>query len=122
MCSMSSQGRPYARLRRAIATGNPLLVRAAAAEVPEVGLEDALQICLVLLDSEPGSYEPAAVRFLGRVLLERPGLTLAAAEAAAANLAALRTPARAPAGARSLSELCEQARLERAAHALRARL
>ncbi len=78
MCSMSSQGRPYAALRRAIATGNPLLVRAAAAEVPEVGLEDALQICLVLLDSEPGSYEPAAVRFLGRVLLERAAHALRA--------------------------------------------
>ena len=56
-------------------------MRAAAAELPAVGLEDALAICLVLLDADPGAYEPAAVRWIGRVLLERPGLTLAAAEA-----------------------------------------
>lgn len=118
---MTSQGRPHARLRRAIATGNPLLVRAAAAEMEVVGLEDALQICLVLLDSEPSTYEPAAVRFLGRVLLECPGLTLTDAQTAAADLAALRDPRRAQAAAHSLSALCQRARLERAAHALRAR-
>jgi hypothetical protein len=121
MCSVTSQGRPHARLRRALATGNPLLVRAAAAEMQTVGLEDALAICLVLLDSERGSYEPAAVRWLGRVLLEQPGLSLAAAETAAADLGALRERGRTQIAARSLSELCEQVGLGRAAEALRER-
>jgi hypothetical protein len=35
-------------------------------------LEDALVICLLLLAQEPERYERASVRWLGRLLLERP--------------------------------------------------
>lgn len=101
--------------RRALATGNPLLVRAAAAEMPSVGLEDALAICLVLLDAEPVRYEPAAVRWTGRLPTERGGLTLADAEAAAANLAALRNDRLARLAALELAELCQDAGLPHAA-------
>lgn len=66
-----------------------MLVRAAAAELPRVGLEDALRICLILAAEEPGRYEPAAVRWLGRLLLEQRGVTLGHAHVAAAGLAAL---------------------------------
>jgi len=46
---------------------------------------------LVLLDSEPGRYEPSgAVGFLKRRLLERRGLMLEDAELTARRLAALR--------------------------------
>ena len=86
---MTSQGSPHTRLRRAITTGNPLLVRAAAAELPHVALEDALAICLVLLDSEPEAYEPSAVRWAGRFLVERRCRSLRDAQAIAANLTAL---------------------------------
>ena len=118
---MTSQGHPQARLRRALASGNPLLVRAAAAELTHVELDDALAICVVLLDSEPERYEPAAVRFLGRLLIERRGLTLADAELAASCLAGLGHGRGDPRSALALAKLCEQAALVRAARALRGR-
>ena len=118
---MTSQGSAHTRLQRALATGNPLLVRAAAAELPRVGLEDALAICLVLLDSEPERYEPGAVRWAGRFLLERRCRSLQDAEAIAANLAALRHPRRAPLAALELSELCREAGLTRAGALLETR-
>ena len=108
-CSVTSEGSSQARLQRALRTGDPLLVRAAAAEMPRVGLDDALAICLVLLDTEPARYEPAAVRFLGRLLIERRGLTLADAQLAAGWLS-------------GLGELCDDVDLERAAQRLRERL
>jgi hypothetical protein len=118
---MTSQGHPQARLRRALASGNPLLVRAAAAELRHVELDDALAICVVLLDSEPERYEPAAVRFLGRMLIERGGLTLADAELAASCLAGLGQGHHSTRSALALAKLCDQAQLARSAHALRAR-
>ena len=118
---MTSQGSPHSRLRRAIATGNPLLVRAAAAELPHVGLEDALGICLVLLDSEPEAYEPSAVRWAGRFLLERRCRSLQDAQAIAANLAALCHPHSARLAALELSEFCREAGLTRAGHLLETR-
>lgn len=40
---MTSQGSAYARFRRALERGNLLHVRAAAAELPQVPLEDVLE-------------------------------------------------------------------------------
>jgi hypothetical protein len=40
---MTSDGSAYARFRRALNTGNPTLVIAAARELPQVGLHDALR-------------------------------------------------------------------------------
>ena len=56
--------------------GNLTLVRAAAAELPSVNPEDALRICLLLRDADPSRYERAVIRWLGRLCLERPRLTL----------------------------------------------
>jgi hypothetical protein len=39
---MTSDGSPYARFRRALATGNPGLVMPAAAELGRLSLADAL--------------------------------------------------------------------------------
>jgi hypothetical protein len=66
----------YARFRCALDSGNPTLVRAAAAELPSVNLDDALRICLLLQDADPSRYERAVIRWLGRPCLERPRLTL----------------------------------------------
>lgn len=75
---MTSQGGPHANFRRALASGNLLLIRAAAAELPQAPpLNDALRICLLLRDKEPAAYERAVVRWLGRFCLERPKATLA---------------------------------------------
>jgi hypothetical protein len=119
---ITSQGHPLARLRRALAAGNPLLVRAAAAELTHIELDDALAICLVLLDREPERYEPAAVRFLGRLLLERRGLTLADAERAAGWLTGLGGGEGSKRAALGLAELCDDVALSRAAECLHERL
>ena len=68
-------------------------------------LEDALVICLLLLDQEPDRYQRGAVRWIGRLLLEQPGVSLRHAELAAAYLAALPDPARREAATAALGEL-----------------
>ena len=80
---MTTSGSAYARFRRALETGNELLVLAAARELPHVSLEDALRVCLLLRDREPERYERAAVRWLGRFALEARGVTIEALRSAA---------------------------------------
>ena len=67
---VSIKGGSYQRFRRALEVGNPTLVRAAAAELPRVGLEDALGICLVFLDGEPARFPAAAARWHARLCSE----------------------------------------------------
>src|ERR1700757_1177022 len=86
---MTSDGNPYARFRRALATGNEALVTAAALELPQVALDDALRICLVLRGGDPARYERAAVRWLGRFALEGRGVTIDDLRVAAEALDAL---------------------------------
>ena len=115
MCSsVSIKGSPAARLERALATGNPLLVRAAAAELPRVGLAEALAICLVLLDGEPDRYPPAAARWAARFVLEHPGVGIDEAQLIISSLAALRGPAWVG-GTEALVALCRLRRVDRAA-------
>jgi len=71
---MTSEGSPYTRFRRALTTGNLLLVRAAALELPRVDLADALRICLLIHRGDPERYEQAAIRWLGRLCLEHRDL------------------------------------------------
>lgn len=73
---MTSEGNPYTRFRRALATGNETLVTAAALELPRVALDDALRICLVLRGGDRARYERAAVRWLGRFALEGHAVTI----------------------------------------------
>jgi hypothetical protein len=77
MFAMGDAGSPYVRFRRSLATGNPNLVLAAARDLPQVALDDALPVCLVLRDGDPDRYERAAVRWLGRFALESRGVTIA---------------------------------------------
>jgi hypothetical protein len=88
---MTSDGSPYARFRRALDTGNELLVLGAARELPQIALDDALRICLVLRDGDPGRYERAAVRWLGRFAHEAPAVNIPDLRVAAAALEALPT-------------------------------
>ena len=105
---MTAQGSPQARLRRAIATGNPTIARAAALEVPRVELVDALALCLLFRDRDHDRYEPAAVRLHGRLCLEIPRLGIADAQLALAALASLRGAEVGPAAA-ALAGFCEHA-------------
>jgi hypothetical protein len=86
---MSIKGSRHARFRRALDTGNPTLVLAAAAELARVELADALAICLVLLDGGSSRYPRAAVRWHARFCLEASGLELGDAALALSALQAL---------------------------------
>jgi hypothetical protein len=86
---VTSGGSAYTRFKRALETGNELIVLAAARELPQIALNDALRICLVLRDGDPDRYERAAVRWLGRFALEARGVTIDALRLAADTLDAL---------------------------------
>jgi hypothetical protein len=101
---MTSDGNPYARFRRALATGNEALVTAAARELPRIALDDALRICLVLRGGDPGRYERAAVRWLGRFALEGREVTIDDLRLAADALDAL--PERETEAMERLQRLC----------------
>jgi hypothetical protein len=119
MRSMSSSGSPYARFQRALATGNLNLVRAAAAELPRIGVAEAASMLLVILRSEPEQYERAAVRWLGRLCLERNRVALEDLSSAAAALVAL--PDRPESARRLLAEVCSRAGQDQAAAVFRTR-
>jgi hypothetical protein len=101
---VTNQGSAYTRFRRALEIGNEQLVLAAAYELPRVGLDDALRICLVIRDGDPERYERAAVRWLGRFALEARAVTIVALRAAADALDVL--PERAPEAMEQLQALC----------------
>jgi hypothetical protein len=69
-----------------LASGNEILILAAAKDLPRIALDDALRICPVIRDSDPDRYERAAVRWLGRFALEARDVTINAIRAAAEAL------------------------------------
>ena len=86
---MTSQGSAYGRFRRALQRGNLELVRAAAGELPTIRLDDALRVCLLIRDRDPGRYERAALRWVARFAVEARDAILADVLAAVAALARL---------------------------------
>ena len=86
---MTSKGSLQGQLRRAIASGNLLTVRAIAAELEFVPLDAALDITLLIQRREPSRFDAAACRWLSRFLRERPIVSIDEAAAAAAALALL---------------------------------
>ena len=103
---VTSQGSPYSRLRRAIATGNSHIAWAAATELQHIGIEDALALVLLVVDDPRNSA--ACARWLGRLCLETPGVTLSLAQLAADALAGLPDRAAAHALANLFAELGPQ--------------
>ena len=101
---MASHGSPYSRFRRALQSGNELLVLTAARELPKIALDDALRICLVLRDGDPERYDRAAVRWLGRFALEGRAVTIRDLRAAAEALQEL--PDTTPEAMERLQRLC----------------
>jgi len=110
---MTSQGSAYARFQRALSSGNAMVAWATAAELPSLSLEDALALCLLLVDSDPERYERAALRWHARLCHEVRGLTIDEAGLCLASLRALPGRGGAPAG-HALVALCEAHGLERA--------
>ena len=74
---VTSDGSPIKRLRAALRAGDLLRVRGVAAELPYISLPDALLILDLIESQDERRFEPAAVRWAGRLALEAPGLTLA---------------------------------------------
>jgi hypothetical protein len=72
--------------------------------LPRIALDDALRICLVLRGGDPGRYERAAVRWLGRFALEGRNVTIGDLRLAAEALDAL--PERAADAMERLQRLC----------------
>jgi hypothetical protein len=90
---VTSQGSAHARFTRAVASGNPTLVLAAAAELGTLSLADALAVTLVLMPADAARFERAAIRWHARWCLDvRP--TPDESQLALAALRALRGPAR----------------------------
>jgi hypothetical protein len=89
---VTSDGSAYTRFRRALETGNELLVVSAARELPRIALNDALRICLVLRKGDPDRYDRAAVRWLGRFALEGQKVTIRDLRSAADALDMLPEP------------------------------
>jgi hypothetical protein len=87
---VSDVGSAYTQFQHALRTGNLMIIRAAAAELPTIRLDDALQVCVLLRDREPERYERAAVRWIGRYCVERPNATLDDVEHARAAFTLMR--------------------------------
>ena len=68
---VTSQGHAYARFRRALLTKNVRLIDAAARDLTQVSLEDALRILVVLAEQGDTRFERAAARFAARAMTER---------------------------------------------------
>lgn len=66
---MTSDGSAVTRLKRALENprASATQIRAVAAELPTVGLEDALAILLALLEREPHTFSRSAARWGGRL-------------------------------------------------------
>ena len=110
---MTSDGSAIVRLQRVLANpgSSALQIRAVAAELPRVALEDALAILLALMEREPQSFSRGAARWGSRLTLEHR-LPLVDAQLTLASLAALPEPG-ARAGAEALIELAERYGLRR---------
>ena len=86
---MTSQGTALTRYRRAIEAKSVLLAELSAREMGHVPLGDALALVTLYAASGSPKAEPAAVRWLARLALERPRTTIGELQLAAAALAQL---------------------------------
>ena len=104
---VTSQGSPYSRFRRALASGSSTIAWAAAAELETVTLADALALCLLVVPDRD-RYARAATRWHARFCAELPRVSLAESQLVLAALAALGDSLAAPAAADALADLCER--------------
>jgi hypothetical protein len=100
------------RFQRALASGNPRLVRSAAAGLPDIGIAEAAAILLVIERTEPENYERTALRWLAKLTTAGQHVDLSGVAQAATALEAL---PREPAARATLAEVCGTAGLPEAA-------
>jgi hypothetical protein len=73
---VSSAGSPYVRFRRSLETRELAVVLPAAAELPWINLDDSLEILTLMANEADPRFDRAAARWIGRLLLETPPMTL----------------------------------------------
>ena len=69
---VTSQGSAGSRFRGAVRSRNLFLAENAAFEMKSLLLEDALSLVALYAEANDDKFEKAAVRWLGRLLLEHP--------------------------------------------------
>jgi hypothetical protein len=99
------------RFRRALVRGNVTEALSAASELEQVGLSEALELCL-LLTEQPARFERAALRWHGRYCRETRDVTFDEGVAVLVLLGAMRGP-RAKLAASALADLLSRRGLER---------
>jgi hypothetical protein len=73
---VSIKGSPYARFQRSLETRKLSVVLTAAAELQSIQLDDALEILILMGREKDPRFDRAAARWVGRVLVETPPMTL----------------------------------------------
>jgi hypothetical protein len=85
----TSQGRSYGIFQKAIQRRNVVAAVAAAKELPQLSLIDALELTMLIARKDSNRYPRVAARWLQRLLEEQPDATIEEAALAAACLVAL---------------------------------
>jgi hypothetical protein len=63
---VTSRGHPHAEFKRALDRGNLWVAEAAARDLPQISLEDALRLVHLYAEKQSPKYEKAALRWLRR--------------------------------------------------------
>jgi len=87
---MTSQGTAHGRFQRAIKQRNLFAAELAARELRGLSLHDALDLVALIAQARPDRFEPAAIRWHGRLEIEAKTLTLAESRFALSALERLR--------------------------------
>ena len=82
-------GHPYAAFQRALKRRNVLMAMAAAKDLPQLSLADALELTILVARKDAARHPRVAARWLLRWLEEDPHATIDEATLAASSLAAL---------------------------------
>jgi hypothetical protein len=113
---VTAQGSAYHRFRRALDHRNVTEALSAASEIQVIGLVEALELTLLLVDREPAKYEQAALRWHARFMREVPSVEMRESQAILSLLALVPVSRLAAA---ALAELLSRRRgLERACEVL----
>ena len=71
-----SERSPYTRFRRSLETRSLADVLPVAAELPWINLSDSLEILTLMAQEADPRFDRAATRWIGRLLIETPPMTL----------------------------------------------
>jgi hypothetical protein len=104
---MTSQGTAHGRFTRAIRDRHVRRAEMAAREMGELALADALDFCLLLAEADPERWPRASARWLGRLIIESPAITLNEVMLAAAAMQGLEGPDR-PLAVQTLKHLASR--------------